>query len=245
MATKGKQLRFDLERERERSCFSCGRRGGRMLESSYVGTMHHIGRRCPGGGTHPSSKCSPEVVCDFGALNILTFLDQWNASFPLYHSVKQQIMAPCCQCKGTGRCLSCFCVKRGLNCTSCHPNRTSRCANQSAQKRPLGLGKGSSQPQLPRNKVNIETTLSQPALPLAVSSAGLPYQTSRSTEESSCSCPPLSVVSATSGKTPKYRTVPGNFFGQQQGFFATCTGPKHGRRWQFWIGFFGFFGDCH
>ena len=118
---------------------------------------------------------SPEVVCDFGALNILTFLDQWNVSSPLYHSVKQQIMAPCCQCKGTGRCLSCFWVKRGLNCTSCHPNRTSRCANQSAQKRPLGLGKGSSQPQLPRNKVNIETTLSQPALPLAVSSAGLPY----------------------------------------------------------------------
>ena len=34
-----------------------------------------------------------------------------------------------------------------------------------------------------------------------MSSAGLPSQTSRSTEESSRSCPPLSVVSATSGKT--------------------------------------------
>ena len=110
-------------------------------------------------------------------------------------------MAPCCQCKGKGRCLSCFCVKRGLNCTSCHPNRKSRCANQSVLKQPLGLGKGSSQPQLPRNTVNIETTLSQPALPSAVSSAGLPSQTSPSTEESSCFCPPLSVVSATSGKT--------------------------------------------
>ena len=39
MATKGKQLRFNLERERERSCFSCGRRGRRVLEFSCVGTL--------------------------------------------------------------------------------------------------------------------------------------------------------------------------------------------------------------
>ena len=43
MATKGKQLRFNLERERERSCFSCGRRGrsseGSVLEFFYVGTL--------------------------------------------------------------------------------------------------------------------------------------------------------------------------------------------------------------
>ena len=39
MATKGKQLRFNPERERERSCFSCGRRGRRVLEFSYVGTL--------------------------------------------------------------------------------------------------------------------------------------------------------------------------------------------------------------
>ena len=39
MATKGKQLRFNQERERERSCFSCGRRGRRVLEFSYVGTQ--------------------------------------------------------------------------------------------------------------------------------------------------------------------------------------------------------------
>ena len=39
MATKGKQLRFNLERERERSCFSCCRRGRRVLEFSFVGTL--------------------------------------------------------------------------------------------------------------------------------------------------------------------------------------------------------------
>ena len=39
MATKGKQLRFNLQRERERSYFSSDRRGRRVLEFSYVGTL--------------------------------------------------------------------------------------------------------------------------------------------------------------------------------------------------------------
>ena len=96
-----------------------------------------------------------------------------------------QIMAPCCPCKSTGRCLSCFCVKRGTDCTNCYPGRADRCVNQLAIDRPLGLGKGSSQPQLARHTPETSRlTLSQPALPSTASSGG-PPTSSCSTEASS------------------------------------------------------------
>ena len=94
-------------------------------------------------------------------------------------------MAPCCPCKSTGRCLSCFCVKRGTDCTNCYPGRADRCVNQPAIDRPLGLGKGSSQPQLARHAPETSRlTLSQPALPSTASSGG-PPTSSCSTEASS------------------------------------------------------------
>ena len=36
----------------------------------------------------------------------------------------------CCLCKGSGRCVSCHCVKSGVKCGNCGPFRANRCQNQ-------------------------------------------------------------------------------------------------------------------
>ena len=38
-------------------------------------------------------------------------------------------MPVCCRCNGSGRCVSCSCIKAGRSCTDCLPSRNGRCSN--------------------------------------------------------------------------------------------------------------------
>ena len=41
-------------------------------------------------------------------------------------------MPSCCRCNGSGKCLNCACVKKGIHCTDCLPHCRGRCSNRTA-----------------------------------------------------------------------------------------------------------------
>ena len=51
-------------------------------------------------------------------------------------------MPSCCRCNGSGKCLNCARVKKGIHCTDCLPHRRGRCPNRAAG--PAGPGVASS-----------------------------------------------------------------------------------------------------
>ena len=48
-------------------------------------------------------------------------------------------MPVCCRCNGSGRCVSCSCVKAGRSCTDCLPSRNGRCSNAPSPNRQATL----------------------------------------------------------------------------------------------------------
>ena len=48
-------------------------------------------------------------------------------------------MPVCCRCNGSGRCVSCFCIKSGRCCVDCLPSRKGHCSNKSPAAAPTSM----------------------------------------------------------------------------------------------------------
>ena len=48
---------------------------------------------------------------------------------PIFEILEATDMPVCCRCNGSGRCMSCSCVKSGRPCVDCLPSRKGHCCN--------------------------------------------------------------------------------------------------------------------